>query len=79
MASANVIPDRTTEKTVPMGLNMETKTGPLFFIAHPLKLTHAPLTAPLCEDLIKRAVLKTALIYTKPLGLAGVMIGGESD
>lgn len=58
---------------------METKASPLFFIAHLLKLTHAPLTAPHCEDLIKRVVLKTAVIYTKPLELARVMTGGEGD
>lgn len=48
MDSPSVKTERTTEKTVPMGLNMDTRTGPLFFIAHPLKLTHNPLTVPPC-------------------------------
>lgn len=34
------------EITVPRGLKMETITGPLFFIAHALKLTHTPLMPP---------------------------------
>lgn len=48
MVSPKVATERMTEQTVLMGLNVDTKTGPLFFIAHPLKLTHAPLTAPPC-------------------------------
>lgn len=48
MVSPRVKRERRTEQRVPMGLNMETKTGPLFFMAHPLKLTHAPLTVPPC-------------------------------
>lgn len=40
--------ERMTEMTVPMGLNMDINTGPLFFIAHPLKLIHAPLMLPAC-------------------------------
>lgn len=38
--------ERTTVNKVPTGLKTETKTGPLFFIAQLLKLTHAPLTIP---------------------------------
>lgn len=49
MDSPKVITERITEQTVPMGLNIDTKTGPLFFIAHPLKLTQAPLTIPPCK------------------------------
>ncbi len=48
MVSPKVTTERMTEQTVLMGLNVETKTGPLFFIAHPLKLIDAPLTAPPC-------------------------------
>ena len=48
MVSPKVKMERTTEMTVPTGLNMETKTGPLFFIAHPLTLRPAPLIAPAC-------------------------------
>lgn len=48
MLSPKVTMLRTTEMTVPMGLNMDTRTGPLFFIAHPLKLTQAPPTPPAC-------------------------------
>lgn len=50
MDSPRVITERITEQTVPMGLNMDTRTGPLFFIAHPLKLTHSPLTLPPCPS-----------------------------
>lgn len=46
MVSPKVATERMTEQTVLTGLNVETKTGPLFFIAHPLKLTHTPLTKP---------------------------------
>lgn len=49
MDSPKVITERTTEQTVPMGLNIDTKTGPFFFIAHPLKLMQAPPTVPPCE------------------------------
>lgn len=48
MVSPKVTTERTAETTVPIGLNMDTRTGPLFLIAHPLKLKHAPLTAPPC-------------------------------
>lgn len=41
-----VMTERTTVITVPMGLKIDTKTGPLFFIAHPLKVTQTPLTQP---------------------------------
>ena len=47
MGSPKVKTERTSEQTVPIGLNIDTKTGPRFFIAHPLKLTQAPLTVPL--------------------------------
>lgn len=50
MVSPKVIKERRTVITVPMGLNIETRTGPLFFIAHPLKLRHAPPTAPPCSE-----------------------------
>ena len=46
MDSPNVKTEKPTEITVAKGLNIETITGPRFFIAHPLKLTHAPLTIP---------------------------------
>lgn len=46
MVSPRVIKERTAEITVLMGLNMATRTGPLFFIAQLLKLTHVPLIAP---------------------------------
>lgn len=46
IVSPKVMKDRKTEQTVPMGLNMDTSTGPLFFIAHALKLTHAPPMMP---------------------------------
>ena len=48
MVSPKVMIESTFEITVPIALNMETKTGPFFFIAHPLKLTIDPLTAPTC-------------------------------
>jgi hypothetical protein len=38
--------EKITEHTVPIGLNIETKTGPLFLSAHPLKLRDIPLTPP---------------------------------
>lgn len=37
------------EQTVPTGLNMDTKTGPLFSSAQALMLKHIPVTAPDCE------------------------------
>ena len=46
MDSPNVKTEKPTEITVAKGLNIETITGPRFFIAHTLKLTHAPLTIP---------------------------------
>lgn len=46
IVSPKVETERMTEKTVPMGLKIDTKTGPLFFIAHPLKLKLMPLTIP---------------------------------
>jgi len=46
--SPSVMTEKIREHTVPMGLNMETNTGPLFFSAHPLKLKHIPPTAPAC-------------------------------
>lgn len=46
MDSPKVKTERMSEQTVPIGLNIDTKTGPRFFNAHPLKLTQAPLTAP---------------------------------
>lgn len=49
MVSPRVITEKMTEHTVAMGLNTETKTGPLFSSAQPLKLMHIPLTAPACE------------------------------
>lgn len=49
MDSPNVKTEKATEITVAKGLNIETKTGPRFFMAHPLKLTHAPLTIPPCQ------------------------------
>ena len=49
MVSPKVATERMTEQTVLMGPKVDTNTGPLFFIAHPLKLIHAPLTAPPCE------------------------------
>ena len=50
IVSPKVIKERMTVITVAMGLNIETRTGPLFFIAHPLKLKHVPLTAPPCAS-----------------------------
>lgn len=50
MESPKVIAERMTEMTVAMGLNMETKTGPLFFIAHALKLRQTPLIIPPCSS-----------------------------
>lgn len=50
MESPKVIAERMTEMTVAMGLNMDTKTGPLFFIAHPLKLTQTPPIIPTCSS-----------------------------
>lgn len=46
MVSPKVTTEKMTEQTVLMGLNVDTKTGPLFFIAHVLKLTHPPFTIP---------------------------------
>jgi len=51
--SPSLITAKITEHTVPMGLNMETNTGPFFFSAHPLKLRHIPLTAPACAFTMK--------------------------
>ena len=48
MVSPKVMIESTFEIAVPIALNMETKTGPFFFIAHPLKLTLDPPTAPTC-------------------------------
>lgn len=48
MVSPKVMTERMTETTVAMGLNMETRTGPLFFIAHALKLTQSPPKEPPC-------------------------------
>lgn len=56
--SLKVTAESTTVNRVPTGLNTETKTGPLFFIAQLLKLIHAPLTIPAyykpqtCEKII---------------------------
>lgn len=52
MASPKVITERMTVITVPIGLNIDTRTGPLFFIAHPLKLTQTPLIVPACSHIL---------------------------
>lgn len=43
-----MIAEYMTEITALIGLNIDTITGPLFFIAHALKLTDAPLIMPVC-------------------------------
>lgn len=48
MVCPRVTTEKMTEQTVPIGLNMETNTGPLFSSAQPLTLKHIPLTAPAC-------------------------------
>lgn len=48
IVSPRVTTEKITEHTVPMGLNIETNTGPLLFSAYPLKLRHIPPTAPAC-------------------------------
>ena len=44
--SPKVAIEKMIAQTVLMGLNVDTKTGPLFFMAQLLKLKHDPLTAP---------------------------------
>lgn len=46
MDSPKVRTENKPEMTVPRGLNIDTITGPLFFIAHALKLMHIPLILP---------------------------------
>lgn len=48
MASPVVKKEKITVQTALMGLNMDTSTGPLFFIAHAFKLRLNPFMAPAC-------------------------------
>lgn len=49
--SPNEIIEIATERTVEMGLNVETNTGPFLLNAHPLKLVQNPLTMPPCATI----------------------------
>ena len=44
--SPKVAIEKMIAQTVLMGLNVDTKTGPLFLMAQLLELIHDPLTAP---------------------------------
>jgi len=48
MVCPRVTTEKMTEQTVPIGLNIDTSTGPLFSSAQQLTLRHIPLTTPAC-------------------------------
>jgi len=48
MVCPRVTTEKMTEETVPIGLNMDTSTGPLLSSAQQLTLRHIPFTTPAC-------------------------------